>query len=751
MRLKTMTAAFGRLNGQRLELSPGLNLIQAPNEGGKSTWAAFLKAMLYGIDTRDRDKKGHLADKNRYQPWSGIPMEGEITLEWQGRDITLRRGPRGNVPFGAFSAVYTGTQEPVPGLTADTCGELLLGVGREVYERSAFLGQSGSLAITAAPELERRIAALVSSGGEEVSYSQAEGRLKEWLNRRRVNKSVGRIPQLEEELSQVKAARAELEQLTGALNALSAEEKSLRRKKEALEEEMAAHRRLAQEDLDRRFTQARQDLDQAREERDALEREQSRFGRIPDREALKRAQGELAFLKALEPELKQGEEALAQAEADLERARAQAEDLFFSGMTGEEAVRKAAAEAAALRKCRADQKSAKSGMVWLIALALLGAAASGLAAVLLPWDGWLGVPVGCAILLLVGGIALGRKGVQLGRQAEQILARYQAQSEQEIPRKAADYQARAAAADQAAQQVRLVREGLSDRQARLENSRKDLFDFVHSFAPEVKDLFGCSAALSRALNLGERQSLVRTKLEGAQRLYDALRAQGGKEAEPDAPPPPAPPRTLEETAALLGTAQADWERTSRALSVTLGRQKAAGDPAALAARQEGLERELERRRGEYQALSTALEALQEANALLQERFSPQLNRRAGEYLARLTGAKYTRLSLSREMEAAAAGEGEVLPHRALFLSKGTVDQVYLAVRLAVYDLCLREHQVPLVLDDALAAFDEDRLGRALDLLWDLAREEQILLFTCQEREAAYLKGRPGVTLQTLPG
>ena len=210
--------------------------------------------MLYGIDTRDRDKKGHLADKNRYQPWSGIPMEGEITLEWQGRDITLRRGPRGNVPFGAFSAVYTGTQEPVPGLTADTCGELLLGVGREVYERSAFLGQSGSLAITAAPELERRIAALVSSGGEEVSYTQAEGRLKEWLNRRRVNKSVGRIPQLEEELSQVKAARAELEQLTGALNALSAEEKSLRRKKEALEEEMAAHRRLAQEDLDRRFT-----------------------------------------------------------------------------------------------------------------------------------------------------------------------------------------------------------------------------------------------------------------------------------------------------------------------------------------------------------------------------------------------------------------------------------------------------------------------------------------------------------------
>ena len=55
--------------------------------------------MLYGIDTRDRDKKGYLADKNRYQPWSGAPMEGEVTLEWQGRDVTIRRSPKGNTPL----------------------------------------------------------------------------------------------------------------------------------------------------------------------------------------------------------------------------------------------------------------------------------------------------------------------------------------------------------------------------------------------------------------------------------------------------------------------------------------------------------------------------------------------------------------------------------------------------------------------------------------------------------------------------
>ena len=175
----------------------------------------------------------------------------------------------------------------------------------------------------------------------------------------------------------------------------------------------------------------------------------------------------------------------------------------------------------------------------------------------------------------------------------------------------------------------------------------------------MKDLFGCSAALSRALNLGEREAVAHTKLEGAQRLYDALKAQGGQVEEPGAPEPEVPQRTMEETAALLGTAQADLERTGRALSMALGRQKAVGDPAALAARQEELEGELERRSQEYQAISTALTALKEANAQLQERFSPELNRRAGEYLARLTGEKYTSLSLNRELEASAAGAGDV--------------------------------------------------------------------------------------------
>ena len=726
MKIKTMTATFGKLQGERLNLEPGLNVITAPNEGGKSTWCAFLKAMFYGIDTRDRDRKGHLADKNRYQPWSGAPMEGEITLEWQGQDITIRRGPRGNVPFGSFSAVYTGTEEPVPCLTADTCGQMLLGVGREVYERSAFIGQSGTLAIRSAPELEARIAALVSSGEEDVSYSQVERQLKEWLNRRKVNKSVGRIPQLEEEQAELARSTGELSQLNDQLNQLEGERAQAFRKHAFCTRQLALHKAIAQRKLDLQYTQARNDEAQAQAQLDALLSEQARFGPIPSRDALKRAQGELAFLKALEPEIRQGQEELALAQQALERARQAAQDDHFPGMTGEEAVRKGERDSESYRSGMAKKAASKRNCILLQAAGLLAGAAL---AIFGPFW-WLG-PIAYVLCAAASALVF-TNGTKSARQAAKILERYGVDDVEEIAALAGNYQQRMAAADQASQQVRMIQGGLKDRQARLENSRQELFRFVHTFAPEVKELFGVSAALSRALNLGERETLARSKLEGAQRLTQALQAQGGRELTEETPLSQ-PTLSLEQAAQETGRLQVELERLDRALNQARGKQQALGDPAILSARLEQVEKELERRRREYQAISIAMETLQQANAQLQQRFSPQLNRAAGALLKRLTGGKYHALSLDKELEASASGERDVLPHSALYLSKGTVDQIYLAVRLAVCDLCLPD--APLVLDEALAAFDDVRAKRALELLQELAEQRQILLFSCHNRES----------------
>ena len=751
MRIKSMTATFGRLDSARLELKEGLNLIEAPNEGGKSTWCAFWRAMLYGIDTRDRDRKGYLADKNRYQPWSGAPMEGEAELEWQGRAITIRRGPRGNTPFGSFSAVYTGTEEPVPGLTADTCGELLTGVGRAVFERSAFIGAGGSLTVTAAPELEKRIAALVSSGEEDVSFSQAEGRLREWLNRRRVNKSVGLIPRLTQELEEVEGALRQVEDTAGQIAALEARRAALEEAGRALEGERAVHQRLQRRELNRRCAQAGEELQRAREQLDALTAEQARYGPIPDGEQLKKAQGELQYLKVLEEEIRRGEEALAQADEAYVQAQIAAQDERFQGLSAEEAAQR-------VQKDKADLTAALQRAAALGKRARLFPLLGGIAALALGAAGYvqggqlLSYPLYAGLALLALGAAAGLASAGAARKEEargkKRLEAYGVGSDQELDALLTDYQARCRAAQEAAHRAKGVRGELNDRKARRDNSRAALLSFVRSFAPQVQNEFGVSAALSRALNLGHELALARERVEERRRRREDLLAQGGQDFDTlEALEPPA--RTPEQTLRALEEVTLRLEQVRGELNQALGRQEAVGDPAALAARREALQEELGRREGEYEALTLALEALKRANARLQERFSPELNRLAGQYLSRLTGGRYAALTLSRELEGMAARAGDVLPRSALYLSRGTADQMYLAVRLAVCRLCLPQ-KPPLVLDDALAAFDDERLALALELLEELAGEQQVLLFTCQGREGALLEGRPGANSLSLP-
>ena len=742
MKIKSMTAAFGKLDHARLEPGPGLTVIYAPNEGGKSTWCAFWRAMLYGIDTRDRDKKGYLADKNRYQPWSGAPMEGELELEWEGRSVTIRRGPRGNTPFGAFSAVYTGTQEPVPGLTGETCGELLTGAGAEVFARSAFLG-GDQLSVTSAPQLERRIAALASSGEEEVSFSQVQGRLKDWLNRRRVNRSVGEIPRLEGELAQVRDTLTQLEEVTARLTDLEGERAKLEDRRDELAAREAAHRLLARRALEERYAAARADCQAAREALSALEAEE-RDRPLPDREALRRAQGELQYLKVLDEEIRAGESALREAEEAYAQAQRAAQDERFQGLSGPEALeraendRRACAEAAA----RAAGQGRRFLSLQIAGLLLGGAAvAAGIFTQLTPlWAG--GVCLYLALSLL-SALALNQKG-RLVRQRETILARWGISDPEELAELARAYAGRCQEADRAAEALKTVRGALSDRQARRENSRTDLMNFVRPFAPEVRDLFGVSAALSRALNREHELTAARDRLEERRRRVDDLAAQGaGREPLPDAPAQ-APAGTLEETRRELAAVQARLEELSAQLNQARGRQRAMGDPAALEARRQELEERLGRRQLEYDAIALAMECLEKANARLQERFSPALAKLAGTYLARLTGEKYGELTLTRDFQGSVREAGAVLPHSALYLSRGTADQLYLALRLAICALCLPQ-KPPIVLDDALLAFDEGRLKLALDLLRELAGEQQLLLFTCRRREEELLAGLPGVT------
>ena len=680
MDFQHIEATFGKLEHRSLSFSKGLNIIEAPNESGKSTLLAFLRVMLYGFPPRER---GAMADKNRYAPWSLSPMRGTLALTCQKGDITLQRDTaRANSPMGRFSAVYTGSGEAVDGLTAADCGETLLGVPCEVYERSAFIRQS-SLTVDASAELERRIAALITTGEEGQSFSEASTALKKQLNARKYNKS-GRIPALEAEISAQERALEELSQLTRskrkaeeALASFDAEEASLR-------EQLRAHDLCDAQDARRAAAEARQAWQSTESKAEHLRRtliEQN----VPARDALEQGRARLNALSSLKA---------ADAQKRCDDAEAALSD--FDARPAERP---------------------RSLLPYIIVSAVL--------LLLFIFVSALPSPVALAGCI-VSGAALAALLVLNWNNARKVRAAH------EEKRGVLEQALRDARSDAAAQQK------LYDAAAR------ELLVLI-----PAGDISRVGAYLDAALQkYAELDALTREARDLSLRC-ELLSARAPKGDVPDEPVV-RPARSRAELQTALDALARCRREAQSTFDYTSGRCRAIGDAAELEAALTQKRDELAQKQAEYDAIALAMESLQSANTALQNRFSPALSRRAGELFSRLTGGKYESVLLDRTFSAQAGETGESVSHDAQLLSLGTLDQLYLAVRLAICESALpADDPPPIVLDDALVRFDDERCRAALELLLEESKSRQILLFTCQHRESAYLSGRDGVTFLSL--
>ena len=101
-----------------------------------------------------------------------------------------------------------------------------------------------------------------------------------------------------------------------------------------------------------------------------------------------------------------------------------------------------------------------------------------------------------------------------------------------------------------------------------------------------------------------------------------------------------------------------------------------------------------------------------------------------------TDEKYQKVSIHEEQGLIVELEnGEY--KSANLLSVGTIDQLYLSLRLAMLDEISKE-KMPIILDEAFAYFDDERLKNSLLFLMEQVKEHQIILFTCTKREKQIL-------------
>lgn len=715
MKLLRMTATFGRLEQETLSLTDGLNVLQMPNEAGKSTWAEFLLAMLYGVDTSERVKTGVLPVKTKYQPWSGKPMEGVIELTHAGRRITITRTSTARAPLGVFSAVYTDSGLPVEGMTGANCGEMLLGVPKSVYQRSAFVRQAG-LGLTADADLEARLSALVTTGDEAISFAAADKRLLAWQNRVRHNKT-GLIPDAERELAAVDGALTALAREHEKNLALRAQLQTLQTQQAACEADLRA---LRAADVQQKKAQL---YDAKRAAMQAANRENAASAvcaRLPREDALLTLSQEAAALLAL-PE--QEPAASAPARPDCPQA--------FSGVDEERLLDKAQRDMREFDRLTA-KKHRPSVPFWVLAALFAGLGAAGWFVrhePLIPAAFALAA-LAYAVIALVNAAHDRRREAELS-EAQALLTLYENHSRDEFYAYAVQYRD-ALRAWQAASEAAAAQNAARDAESRLRAERTAaLLGSVRMFA-EAGTVPDAQSAISSALAAYRAWHDAQQAAQQAKTRYDALAQALG-----DIPDLPVPARdvsglTNEQAEAALARTQALAAAVQSQLDQSRGRLEQFGSEVELSAKKQALTQKLDLLNERREALTLARQTLEQANAALAERFSPRLVREASDIFSELTGGRYARVQISRQMDME-AGQPDAAMRRSLFLSGGTADELYLSVRLAVCRLLLPE-DAPIVLDDALAMFDDDRLCLALCLLQREAANRQILLFTCQSRE-----------------
>lgn len=678
LRILQANATYGKLNQAQLSLQSGLNVICAPNEGGKSTWSRFLLTMFYGLNTRQR---GELADKNRFQPWNGSPMQGRLQLAVGEDVLTLsRRTQRADSPMGVFSCTYAGTDTPARGLDALRCGETLLGVPQSVYQRCAFIS-SGSMAIDADADLERRINALISTGEEKISFSQAESRLKRQLHQRKYNRS-GAIPLLESEIASLSSAQAEVQDL-------AERETSLRQQLRQVQEAQVTLRAAQQQEAQQRIAE-----------------KQRLFQSLPDSAALQSINEQLGAVRSMGEQVQQARDAAAAQEQTIQAQLQELSRNPLHPMTKPE-----------LEAQLQIQPPAPPQVAQLLISLALGLCGGGFLWYEIGQSQLLWLCAACAVTALAAGNFL---RLLIQRIRRQQVRRRELQRQEELRKLADSYLPMLEKLEEQRSLLQQRQQAVADSEQRLRATLADLLTVVQKWDTGVHTPTDVRRFVQQ---MTQRREELTEEIRQAQ--ADALHAQT-----PDA----------DGSAARL---QQQIAQVQGQLAALGGAEDA---PQRIARKQE----QLHRLQGEYDSLALALDVLRSANTTLQNRFSPELGRRAAEIFADMTGSPWSHILLDREFRLSAEAGSDPTRRSVQLLSSGTADQLYLAVRLAICEMVLpAEQNAPLILDDALLTFDDERLHKTLDYLVRLGEQRQILLFSCQSREADYLASRSGVHILNL--
>ncbi len=209
--LSCYITGFGKFSNQNFAFSD-LTVIKEDNGWGKTTLAAFIRCMLFGMEA-GRGKAVENNDRARYAPWQGGTYGGTLTFVCGGRQYRVER-TFGRTPVQDVARVYDQNNMQCFdfGERAQNLGERLFGVDADSYSRSVYIPQGEIETGGVSEDMKTRLLALLSNGGNgEAGAERALQKLDEADRKLRAKRrpAKGKLDEIDERLDEIARCKAD--------------------------------------------------------------------------------------------------------------------------------------------------------------------------------------------------------------------------------------------------------------------------------------------------------------------------------------------------------------------------------------------------------------------------------------------------------------------------------------------------------------------------------------------------------------
>lgn len=763
---KLYISAFGGLKDFTLELKNGFNVIYGENENGKSTIAAFIKAMFYGTGKKTQQLSSSLRQK--YTPWNSDIMGGRIYFEHKGTNYCLEREFRKSDSTDRIILTNSDSGENIN--IGENIGTAFFGVSASAFERSMFIGTTGTFSkdADAEGELNARLSNLTFTGEEDVSFRKIAKRLED--AKYRIISRNGKLGSFARETENLKALELRLQAAEESIhkkNEISKEISSYESQIESHKSRYLELKGIIDRESDLRnfgklkdFIETSDALSTVNEElrlKDggilakpfvaAVNFGITKYEKINSRcEELKRD------IERIEESIKfQGENSPEKIKEELDRLSEQIQKLSQEkeGLEASENEFKQRLQIAESENANSKGKSHTVNPLLLIASIIVAAltyiaySSFGTSAAI--------VAVSLAVILLILSFIIRKDDKSALLRSEReitelnvniINIRAQKADIQEninnitarINLLSSELNADAAVRAQRLTDLNHKQEVLNTETAKQKAAADEVLQYFgrYSNAPSIDGIKECLEQLAKKT---EKQSSLKLRLsmlnedlgnisydEAVSKLkncdnqdindninFESIRTE------------------FDSLSESIGVLRDKITALNTELKTAF---KATENPEDIKLEISQSQSSLSSQKAFYNSLSLAHQVLEESFNEVRRGYGSEVETLTLDIFSRLTGGRYKSINVSKSLDMTVESATAFGTREIEYLSQGTVEQAYLSLRLALSKLISKDANLPIILDDSLSQYDDNRADTAIKFLKEFCSDSQGLLFTC---------------------